>query len=203
MVSIRMRSPERALAAERTCYLLLCLPLVVVAHLIWLNVVDICMGSTQSCYVTEGFWMVLLPLLRLLHGPWSVATIRGPTEWLCQWILASMACRRYVWSIADGVKGHTYRRHAMMLMGHTYRWHAMYALSAIQHADGDWQAVEAVLSKEMATVDEYLQTWKLKLRTTKMVSKSSTSTTIKPNVSYKLTTMAKLCPSSPNPNTSE
>jgi len=38
------------------------------------------------------------------------------------------------------------------------------------HADGDWQAVEGVLSKDMATVGEHLQTWKLKLRTTKTVS---------------------------------
>jgi len=38
------------------------------------------------------------------------------------------------------------------------------------HADGDWQAVEGVLSKDMATLGEYLQTWKLKLSTTKSVS---------------------------------
>jgi len=38
------------------------------------------------------------------------------------------------------------------------------------HADGDWQAVEGALSKDMATVGEYLQTWKLKLSTTKTVS---------------------------------
>jgi len=47
------------------------------------------MGLTQSCYVTEGFGVVLLPLLRPLYGPWPVATIRIPTAWLCQWILAS------------------------------------------------------------------------------------------------------------------
>ena len=41
---------------------------------------------------------------------------------------------------------------------------------AIMHADGDWQAVEGVLSKDMATLGEYLQTWKLKLSTTKTVS---------------------------------
>jgi len=41
---------------------------------------------------------------------------------------------------------------------------------AIMHADGDWQAVEGVLIKDMATVGECLQTWKLKLSTTKMVS---------------------------------
>jgi len=38
------------------------------------------------------------------------------------------------------------------------------------HADGDWQAVEGVLSKDMATTNEYLQTWKLKLSTTQTVS---------------------------------
>jgi len=38
------------------------------------------------------------------------------------------------------------------------------------HADGDWQAVEGALSKDMATVGEYLQTWKLKVSTTKTVS---------------------------------
>jgi len=38
------------------------------------------------------------------------------------------------------------------------------------HTDGDWQAVEGVLSKDMATVSEYSQTWKLRLSTTKMVS---------------------------------
>ena len=41
---------------------------------------------------------------------------------------------------------------------------------AIMHADGDWQAVEGALSKDMATLGEYLQTWKLKLTTTKTVS---------------------------------
>jgi len=29
------------------------------------------------------------------------------------------------------------------------------------HAVGDWQAMEGVLTKDMATVGEYLQTWKL------------------------------------------
>jgi len=41
---------------------------------------------------------------------------------------------------------------------------------AIMHADGDWQAVEGALTKDIATVGEYLQTWKLKLSTTKTVS---------------------------------
>ena len=52
-------------------------------------VAEICMGLTQSCYVTEGFGMVLLPLLQLLYGPLPVATIRRPTAWLCQLIIAS------------------------------------------------------------------------------------------------------------------
>ena len=38
------------------------------------------------------------------------------------------------------------------------------------HANGDRQAVKGVLTKDMATVGEYLQTWKLKLSTTKTVS---------------------------------
>jgi len=37
------------------------------------------------------------------------------------------------------------------------------------HADGDFQALELVLSKDMATIGEYLQTWKLNLSTTKTV----------------------------------
>jgi len=41
---------------------------------------------------------------------------------------------------------------------------------AIVHADGDWQSVEGALSKDMVTPGEYLQTWKLKLSTTKTVS---------------------------------
>jgi len=41
---------------------------------------------------------------------------------------------------------------------------------AIMYADGDWLAVEGVLSKDMATLGEYLQTCKLKLSTTKTVS---------------------------------
>jgi len=47
------------------------------------------------------------------------------------------------------------------------------------HADGDWQVMEGVLSKEMATGDEYLQTRKLKLSTTNI----STLTTRKLNLS--------------------
>jgi len=41
---------------------------------------------------------------------------------------------------------------------------------AVMHADGDWPAVEGVLTKDMATVSEFIQTWKLKLSTTKTVS---------------------------------
>jgi len=35
----------------------------------WLILVEICMGLMQSCYVTEGFGIVLLPLLQLLYDP--------------------------------------------------------------------------------------------------------------------------------------
>ena len=33
------------------------------------------------------------------------------------------------------------------------------------HTDGDWQTVEGVLSKDMAALGEYLQTWQLKYTT--------------------------------------
>jgi len=49
----------------------------------------------------------------------------------------------------------------------------MYAYAddpAIMHADGDWQVVEVVLTKDMAMLGEYLQTWKVKLSTEKTVS---------------------------------
>ena len=41
---------------------------------------------------------------------------------------------------------------------------------AIMHADGDGQAVEAVLCKNMATLGDNHQNWKLTLSTTKTVS---------------------------------
>jgi len=41
---------------------------------------------------------------------------------------------------------------------------------AIMYADGDWLAVERALSKDMATLDEYLHTLKLKVSTMKTVS---------------------------------
>jgi len=37
------------------------------------------------------------------------------------------------------------------------------------HADGDWQTVQGVPSKDMVTIGEYLQTWKLKLSPTRAV----------------------------------
>jgi len=51
------------------------------------------------------------------------------------------------------------------------RKYAYAANLAIMHTDGDWLAVEAVLSKDIATPGEYLiHTWKLKLSVTKTVS---------------------------------
>jgi len=40
---------------------------------------------------------------------------------------------------------------------------------AIMQVNGDCQTVERVLSKDMAAIAEYLQTWKLKLSTAKTV----------------------------------
>jgi len=53
---------ERALASGRTCHLLLCL-FFVVLPIDLANCCQFCMASTQACNVTEGFGMVLLPLL--------------------------------------------------------------------------------------------------------------------------------------------
>ena len=37
------------------------------------------------------------------------------------------------------------------------------------HAEWDWQTVEEVPSKDIATISEYLQTWELKFSTIKAV----------------------------------
>jgi len=46
-----------------------------------------------------------------------------------------------------------------------------------QYANGDWQAVQGELSKDMATTGEYIQTCKLTLSPTKKVSTIFPSTT--------------------------
>jgi len=56
---------------------------------------------------------------------------------------------------------------------------------AIMHADGgDCQAVEGVLTKDMATVGEYFQTWKLIKALQKRCRQPSTLTSTKLNVSW-------------------
>jgi len=74
---------------------------------------------------------------------------------------------------------------------------------AIMHADGDWQAGEGALSKDMATVGEYLQTWKLKLSTTKTVSAAFRLNNKEAKRELKSNTTTKPCPSAPSPITSE
>jgi len=69
------------------------------------------------------------------------------------------------------------------------------------HADGDWQAVEGVLTKDMATVGEYLQTWKLKLSTTKTVSAAFHLNNKEAKRELKSNTATQSCPSAPSPNT--
>jgi len=54
---------------------------------------------------------------------------------------------------------------------------------AIMHADGDWQTVEGVLTKDMATVGEYLQTSKLSAALQKRCRQPSILTSTKLNVS--------------------
>ena len=98
----------------------------------------------------------------------------------------------------------TYTSDLTNTISRTYAWTNDLATT---HADGDWQTVERVLSKDMAIVGKYLQTWKLKLTTTKAVLAvfrlSSISTTRKLNVSWKSTTTKKPCSSGPSTYTSE
>ena len=54
---------------------------------------------------------------------------------------------------------------------------------AMMHADGDWQAVEGALSKDMATVGEYLQTWSLSAALQKRCRQPTILTARKLNVS--------------------
>jgi len=58
--------------------------------------------------------------------------------------------------------------------------------------------VEGVLSKDMATVGEKLQTWKLRLRTTKMVSAVFYLNNKEAKLELKPTTTTKPCASAPN-----
>ena len=74
---------------------------------------------------------------------------------------------------------------------------------AIIHADEDWQAVEGVQSKDIATIGEYLQTWKWKLSTTKTVLAVFNLSNQKLNISWKSTTTTKPCHLVPSPHTSE
>jgi len=63
--------------------------------------------------------------------------------------------------------------------------------------------VEGALSKDMATVGEYLQTWKLKLSTTKTVSATFHLSNKEANPELKVNYTTKPCPSVPSPNSSE
>jgi len=71
------------------------------------------------------------------------------------------------------------------------------------HADGDWQTVEGVLSKDMTTVGEYLQTWKLKLTTTKTVSAAFHLNNKEAKRELKVKFNNETRPFAPSPNTSE
>jgi len=68
------------------------------------------------------------------------------------------------------------------------------------HADGDWQAVEGVLTNDMATLGEYLQTQKLKLSTTKTVSAALHFNNKEAKRELKVKYNNETCPSAPSPN---
>jgi len=72
------------------------------------------------------------------------------------WAWATQVCKRFVTT-------HVRRRRLAIHCWANHRLQKVYAYAddlAIMHwTDGDWQVVEGVLSKGMATVSEYLQTW--------------------------------------------
>ena len=70
------------------------------------------------------------------------------------------------------------------------------------HADEDWQAVEGTLSKDVATLGKYLQTWKLKLSTKKTVSAAIHLNNKEAKCELKVNFNNEHCPSAPSPNTS-
>jgi len=67
------------------------------------------------------------------------------------------------------------------------------------HADGDWHAVEGALSKDMTTVGEYIQTWKLKLSTTKTESAAFHLNNKEAKRELKVNFNNKILPFSPEP----
>jgi len=73
----------------------------------------------------------------------------------------------------------------------------------MMHGDVDWQAVEGALTKDMPTLCEYLQTWKLKLSTTKTVSAAVhlNNNEVKRELTVKYDN--EILPFCSNPNTSE
>ena len=74
---------------------------------------------------------------------------------------------------------------------------------AVMHADWNWQALEGALSKDMATLGKYLQTWKLKLSTTKTISAVFHLNHKDLSVNWMSTSTTRPCPSAPSPNISE
>jgi len=71
------------------------------------------------------------------------------------------------------------------------------------HADGVWQAVEAVFNKNMATTGKYFETWTLNLSTIETVSAVFHINNKEAKRGLKLNFNDETCPFAPNPNTSE
>jgi len=95
-----LRSPQCALAAGRMYYLLLRLLLVVViAH--WFGFCSrILCGFNAVLLCNARFLDGLASATSGFYGPWPVVTIRRPTVWLRQWILASMLAYTFYASCA-------------------------------------------------------------------------------------------------------
>jgi len=73
---------------------------------------------------------------------------------------------------------------------------------AIMHANGDWQAVEGLVSKDMATVGKCLQNGKLKLSITKMLSAAFYQYNREVKRELIVNNNVEMLPFYPSPNTS-
>jgi len=69
--------------------------------------------------------------------------------------------------------------------------------------NGDWQAVEGELSKDIETKSKYLQTWKLKLTTAKTMSAVFHLNNKEANLEPKVDPMTLSGPFAPSTTTSE
>ena len=158
---------------------------------------------SRPCYDRGRVQICSTALTRELN---TFANVREEICWF--WRGRSLLTMKFIWRYYWILKRKVYLAKWIIFPNIMVRGpmqlHRLHWLKAGPDADGhgDWQAVEGVLSKDMSTKSEYLQTWKLKLSTTKTVSAVFYLNKKKLNVSWKSTSTTKHCPFAPSPNTS-